>query len=367
MKGNPLGKPAPTPPTPVDPTAVAGAQTTSNLATAQAQAALNNTNQSTPYGSVAYTQPGGPDTAFTETTTLSPQEQAIFNASTANQAGALNLATGDLGNVASALATPVNAPGLQGSYSAGGPVATGYGTGGAIQGQIGTQDVNQSVQSAEQANFAQQMQLMQPQMQQAQESNQAQLVAQGLNPNDAAYGNEMTQFNNGQAVQYDQAADNAVAAGNAEQNTLFGQQATQGQFANAAQSQANTQNQAQAGFQNTAQAQTNSENAAAMAAANQAANQSFQNQVTAQQLPINEFTALESNSQVQAPSSTPAQTAVAPTDVLGAYSLQAQQQQAQYAAQQAQYNSGLSGLFSLGSAALTGAGNAGGLGALLAL
>jgi hypothetical protein len=350
-----MGKQAPTPPTPVDPTQVAQAQTTSNLATAQAQSQLNNVNSSSPLGSISYAQPGGPDTPYTETTTLSPQEQAIFDASTANQAGALNIATGDLGNVQNALATPVNAPTNLQTGVSNGPIQSSYGTGGQIQGSIGSQNINQSVQNAEQASYAQQMGLLQPQQQQAAEAQQAGLVAQGLNPNDAAYQNSQTLFGNQQATQQAQVAANAVAAGNAEQNTLFGQQATSGQFANAAQAQANTQNQAAAGFANTAQSQANTEALANAGLSNAAQQQGFTDQLTAQQTPINEFTALQANGQVQSPSSTPAQTSVAPTDVTGAYALSAQQQQAQYQAQLAQYQSGLSGLYSLGSAALLAA------------
>ena len=266
---------------------------------------------------------------------------------------ALNIATGDLSNVQNALATPVNAPTNLQSGVTNGPIANSYGTGGQIQGQIGSQNINQSVQNAENASYAQQMGLLQPQQQQAAEAQQAGLTAQGLNPNDAAYQNSQTLFGNQQATQQAQVAANAVAAGNAEQNTLFGQQSAQGQFANSAQAQANTQNQAAAGFANTAQQQANSQAQANAALNNSAAAQGFGEQLTAQQTPINEFTALQSNSQVQAPSSNPAQTSVAPTDVTGAYALSAQQQQAQYQAQMAQYQSGLSGLYSLGSAGIS--------------
>jgi hypothetical protein len=63
-----------------------------------------------------------------------------------------------------------------------------------------------------------------------------------------------------------------------------------------------------------------------------------------------------SSGQVQAPSSTPAQTSIAPTNVLGAYQLQQNAEQANYQAQLQNYNSGLGGLFNLGSAALSAAG-----------
>jgi hypothetical protein len=48
----------PKPPTPPDPQATASAQTGTNLATAQANAAMNNVNQVTPYGNLTYNQTG---------------------------------------------------------------------------------------------------------------------------------------------------------------------------------------------------------------------------------------------------------------------------------------------------------------------
>ena len=87
--------------------------------------------------------------------------------------------------------------------------------------------------------------------------------------------------------------------------------------------------------------------------ANSAAQQGFQNQAYAQELPINELNSLMSSAQVQGPS--PAQlsgAAVAPVDVLGAYSLQQQALQNAYQARMANYQSGLGGLFNLGGAAL---------------
>lgn len=48
----------PKPPTPPDPNVTAAAQTGTNLATAQANAAMNNVNQVTPYGNLTYAQSG---------------------------------------------------------------------------------------------------------------------------------------------------------------------------------------------------------------------------------------------------------------------------------------------------------------------
>ena len=77
------------PPTPPDPNATARAQTSTNVSTAVANAFLNNTNQTSPDGSLDYNQTGSyswtdPTTnatynipRFTATQTLSPEQQQI--------------------------------------------------------------------------------------------------------------------------------------------------------------------------------------------------------------------------------------------------------------------------------------------------
>ncbi len=263
------------------------------------------------------------------------------------------------------------------------------------------------VASTQLATYAQARQMLDPQWQQAQEHQQAQLVAQGLNPNDAAYQNSQQLFGQQQNEAYNSALFGAINAGDQEQNTLFGQNLgsaqyalgaqnqnynqlmgqaqlgnsaqlqnyneqlgradlynsangqlfgqnlAAGQFANSAQGQQNAQNAAAAGFYNTAQNQDFQQQLANAQLHNSAAQQGFQNQAYAQQLPINEFNSLMSASQVGMPPSGPAQnTTVAPANALGAYSLQQNALQNTYDAQMQNYQSGLGGLFSLGSAAL---------------
>ena len=238
--------------------------------------------------------------------------------------------------------------------------------------------------------YAQAKQLLDPQWQQAAEQQQAQLTAQGLNPNDAAYQNAMTLFGNQQNEAYEQALFNAIGAGNSEQNTLYGQNLQSGQFANAAQAQQYAQNQGLAQFINSAQAQqygenqglaqfnnaaqgqANAQNAAAAnfyntaagqtwqqqhqdaQLANSAAQQQFQDQAYANQLPINEFTALMGNSQVAMPPSAPAQnTSVQAPNANGAYQLQQNTLQSNYSQQLQNQQSGLGGLFNVGLSVLS--------------
>ena len=289
-----MGKPQP--PAPPNPQQVAQAQTQSNQQTAEFQSQLNNGNSFSPYGSVTNVQDPGTN-QWTQTTQLSPAEQNIFNLSTGAEGSALGVANDQIGRVGTALGTPLTTPNLQTS--------------------VGPTDFNQAVNNTVQSQFGAEMGLLQPQMQQASEQQNANLIAQGLNPNDAAWQNSMQLFNNAQGQERAQVANNAQQLGNAEQAQLFGEALNQGQFGN------------------------------------QAAQQGFQNQAYAQNTPINQFDALLSSGQVQAPSvSQIAQTGVSPTDVLGAYALQQQQENANYQAQMQQYNSGLGGLFNLGSAAL---------------
>ncbi|MGA0603204.1 hypothetical protein ACO2Q3_21025 [Caulobacter sp. KR2-114] len=116
----------------------------------------------------------------------------------------------------------------------------------------------------------------------------------------------------------------------------------------------NSQNQAAASFGNTAQQQAYQQNLQNAQLWNSAAQQNFQNQAYAQQLPINELSALLGMGQTQLPQGyAGAQTSVAPTDVLGAYSLQQQALQNTYDAQMKNYQSSMGGLFNLGSAAMS--------------
>lgn len=320
-----MGKPSA--PTPVDPTTVSQAQTASNEQTAQFNSQLNNYNTSSPYGTVNWSQ--NPSTSqWTQSTQLSPAEQAIFNQSTQAQSGALGIANQAIPQISQALS--------QGNPYSGLPGLT-YGVqGGQIQTSIPqTAMGDQAVKNAANAAYGTETQYLDPQWKQATEQEQSQLANQGLNPNSAAYQNAMQLFGNQENQAYQGALNAAVTAGNAEQNTLYGQQLQSGEFANTAQGQQFSQalNNAQLG--NATQQTAGQENA------------------YAQQLPINEFDALMSSGQVALPQAgqyTPSQAGM--TDVLGAYGLSAQQQQAQYQAQMQNYGSTLGGLFNLGSAAM---------------
>ena len=115
-----MGKSAPSPPTPPDPAKVAAAQTGTNLATAQAQSNLSNVNQVTPYGNVSYTQNyvpkyddkgnliNGSGPQWTQTSTLSPGEQKLFDLTQSGQTTYGQTANTLLQNAQGMLSKPIS-------------------------------------------------------------------------------------------------------------------------------------------------------------------------------------------------------------------------------------------------------------------
>ena len=373
-----MGKDAPRAP---DPVQTAQAQTQSNEQTAQFNQQLNMVGSQGPNGSVMYhadpSQPGG----YTQVTSLSPGQQNLYDQSVSAQNGALGVANQQIGRVGQALSggfDPSQFGQVQksvgGDYApqtqitpTSGSIAYGYGTGGNIQQDVGPQNFGSAVKDASNAAYSQATSRLDPQWQQQQRQLESQLAAQGLNSNDTAYQTALQNFNNSKTDAYNQANFSAIGAGDQEQNTLYNQQLSQGQFHNQAQLQGNTENAQAAAFNNSAQDQNFAQNAAeaqffnqaqgqgfnqALQGAqfgNEAQQQAFQQGAYAQSNPINEFTALLGSGQVSSPSGigyTPAQ--AANTNV-------AQIDQNSFQDQLGAYNANnpLGGLFSLGSAAIT--------------
>jgi len=429
-------------PKPVDPVVAANAQGAANEQTARVQSSLDNVNTYGPTGSVVYSQPS-PD-RWSQTTTLSPAEQQTYDLSKQAQNTALGVAGQQAGRVGQALGQTINPAGLpnleseaiepnlagagdyginvlnniptlnggfnqgqgvQGQVAAAGPLTDSFANTN-VQGHVGPQDFNQSVNSVTDAYLQQALSRLDPTYGRLHNTLDNKLANQGIGINSAAYGNAQDILGRQENDAYNQAVYGAIGAGANEQNTLFGQNLAQGQFANQAAGQQFGQNQAQANFQNQAQAQQFGQNLSAGQFANQAAGQeyaqgqgaaqfanqatqanldnrtnavnqfnavqqqqfgnqmanaqltdqarqqSLQEQAYLQNLPINQLTALLGAGQVSMPQSANGNTSVQPTDVLGAYALNAQQQQAQYQAKLAQTNGLLGGLFSLGSAGI---------------
>lgn len=325
------------PPTPPNPVQVSGAQTSANVSTAIANAFLNNTNQSTPLGSLNYDQTGtysftDPSTGnaydiprFTASQTLSPQELAIQSE---GERGKLNLATlgaDQSGRLGGLLSSPFDLSGAPGAGDAGmlsgiPRAQTTFGDG---------NDYSADRARVEASLFSR----LNPQLDRARTSLEQRLSDQGIRYGSTAYNDAMKDYN-------DQVAAQRVAvtqAGAAEQQQGFAQSAARGQFANAGL------------LQQLQQAQ------AAYNAQNQGRNQYLTEQYALRGQPINEVSALLSGGQVSRPSfmTTPTQQ-IPTTDIAGLYNQNFAQNFQNYQQQSTNQNALLGGILGGGSNILAG-------------
>lgn len=320
-------KDTPQQPTPPDPVALAGAQGAANNDTAITQARLNAVDQVSPFGSVKYTEnPNTPSydeygqlvagsgdgtPKFTQTVSLSPEQQKLYDTQQGVMQGAYNTAGQAIGNVQDTLSKPftldnlpglatgVNSPAPQSGYDTAGPlfgikdagqIATSLAPSGNIQSGINTAGIQQTPLSA--YDFAQQgqqttdalMQRFNQDIGRQQDNVESRLNAQGIQRGSAGFANAQDDLNRAR----NDARASAYLAGNQEQNTLFsqqlsanqnlfGQRQAAGNFANTAQQQQYGQNLGAGQFFNQGQAQQFGQNTAQQQAYNQAAGQQTAN------------------------------------------------------------------------------------------
>lgn len=193
----------PSPPAPPDPNVVANAQTASNKETAIANAALNRVNQYTPYGSNTYditgTAPDGTPT-YSQTVSLSPEQQQLYNKFTQGQNTLADTALGSLGTVQNNFATPFS---LRND-----PTKTDFGT-----------QVNQ----ARDAAYGAATHYLDPQFADQKSALDAQLANQGLSVGGEAYDKAQAAFGRQKGQAYDQARNLAYGQGLQAQNQGFNQ------------------------------------------------------------------------------------------------------------------------------------------------
>lgn len=249
------------PSTPAAPDYVGAAEATSqgNLEALQYQTEANRVNQVGPEGSQtwsstpdsseyndamqAWVQSGEQGAApqqsayqdWTETDTLNPTEQSTLNAQEQTQLGQTQLGQNLFNQANSTMSQGFNAPSYE-SYMENVPgVQSGYtGFNGAGTGSVNTNQMNtgsyvngvpsvnynapqfdQSTANAgAQAAYNAQMGMIQPEMQEQQQSTQNQLALQGLTPGTQAYDNAMRDLNTSQSQQIDQIANQSDVTGN---------------------------------------------------------------------------------------------------------------------------------------------------------
>lgn len=249
-----MGKSNPSPPPAPDPTALANAQADASIRAAQATAWLNRVNQTGPMGASFWTPPADPSGQWSQTTTLSPQEQALLSGaqgvagSAIGQLGMPNLRYGiDQATLQTSLP---NAGGIQKSLDLSG-----------VQ-PIPTAD-NAAYNRAVDSTYGQFTSRLDPQWNQQRTQLETQLANQGVVPNSDAWNRAIDEYSRNKNDAYNTALNQSVLTGNTLEQGQFGMglaanQAgvgnalTAGNFANAAQGQQFGQNLSGAQFANTA-------------------------------------------------------------------------------------------------------------------
>jgi hypothetical protein len=370
-----------------DYTGAAVAQGAANKETAIAQAKLNNPNVISPYGNQTVVW-GAPDASGvsqpTITQSLTPQAQKTLEAQQALQGNLANLGGMAYTNAFDTLNKPFSfgGPAVQTSLGSPGTLQAGPTGGqyGMAQGGVNAPNLQTSLDLSGVAKMpinagmtAQEaiMARLEPTLARNRVSTETQLINQGLRPGTEAYDNAARILGQQENDQRTQAALQGINLDMSANQQGYGQALNTGQFGNTSQLAgftAGLQNQ-QAGNQAIAQNFGQGQSAAQMqnAMVGQQANQNLQagqfgntaqQQALAQalqqrQLPINEISALMSQSQIQNPQFGAYQGSnIAAAPIANATAQTGAFNQNLYNQQTGTYNTNLAGLYSLGGQAI---------------
>lgn len=372
-----MGKPQA--PKPASPQETASAQTASNRETAITQTGLNAINQYGPQGNVTYAQNGkwaDGTPRFTQTTSLTPQAQRIFDTGMRTQGNLASVAEKQSRSIGSLLSNRFTTNGLPAGGRASSVKAPGYtqfdgnptlrrsiGGAGNIQSSLGVNDYSADRQKVEDALMAR----MNPQIERDRAALEASLANRGIRLGSNNYSAAQEDF--GRTV--NDARLGAVLGAGEEQTRMQGLALNAGNFANNAQAQRFGQNAVQAQFGNAALQQMFDNRNTVTGANNNLADKRFANsqtmfglknternqalneRLTTRNQALNENIGLATGTQVGMPQfgATP-QTGVAGTDVGGITTNYNNAQQGAYNTQLGQWNNTAGGLFSLGASAL---------------
>lgn len=324
---------SPSAPAAPDPQEVAQAQTGANRETAITQYGLQATNQNTPFGSLSYQQMGtwaDGTPRFEATTTLSPEQQQLYNQQTRMQSGLMGLGQEQLGRLGGLMSQPftldnlqqVNQPQFQ-QFGGGPNLRTSY-----------NDDFSADRQRVEDAMMGR----LNTQLGRDRGSMEQQLANQGVQAGSEAYTNAMSDMSGREQ----DARTSAILSAGQEQSRLADLARQQASFGNTSQQQM-YQNQLGALGANNSLSQQAMQNQMGLR------NQGLQEQFAMRNQPLNEIMALMGGGQTTAPNfaNTPAP-GVAPTNVLGAENMAYQGALNVYNAQMGGNNSMMGGLMGLG-------------------
>lgn len=311
-----------TPPPAPDYTGAAREQGEQNIHAAQVGAELNRVNTNTPYGTLNYSQPDKENSPnqWQADVTLSPDQQKLLDYQTGGQIGKASAADNMLGRVGQATASPLDTRGIPtavGSVRA--PDLNMYSGDPNTASQLDASGVpklntdwGDQAKQAQDAAYAQQTSMLDPQYKQQEEATRARLAASGATEGSEGFTNAMTALNNQKATDYGNARNAAIGIGNNEQatlageslagnNQLYGQALNTGGFNNSAK-QTNYGNAASASALNNATAQNQfGMNTSAANFQNTARGQQLTEAEALRELPLNEYNALTTGNQVTQP------------------------------------------------------------------
>jgi len=341
------------PETPATPDYAGAAQETAqgNLAAARQATAANRVNQVTPYGSLRYAETGTDkygNPTWTATTSLSPEQQQLYNYDVASSLGLGRLQEKGLNYVGQMIDQPFNTSGLpQLTSRLNAPQFNQLGSAEAMQRDL----ENQGMAGWDKATGLL-MQRLEPSMERQQKALDTQLANQGIMRGSEAY----EQAQQDLAMKQNDLRNQAALGGQQVQQNLFGQSLQAGQFGNTAMQQDYANRQAQLQMNNALAQQGFGNQATQAELANRARGQGFQELAYQRNEPINTLNAVRSGSQVTAPNqfyvNAPQQATTTGADMLGAAGMTGNAAIANANAANANRNAMMQGLFSLGGAAM---------------
>lgn len=218
-----MGKSSGSAPAAPDPVATSQAQADAYIKSAKQSSILNNLSQFTPYGNITFDR-DSEGVPIAQRVSLSPQQQAAFDAQTQLQ-GTLSNAAAQLASSVPAgpFGLPTNLPG----YTTGLDLneAPDYLRGldlSRVAPMPGTGDFSADRANYSQSMFDRGMSLLRPEFENQTRATRQMLADRGLPITGEAYTNEMDRLGRSQNEQLSRLASDSVAQGAAEQSRLFG-------------------------------------------------------------------------------------------------------------------------------------------------
>lgn len=218
-----MGKSAGSAPAAPDPVATSQAQADAYIKSAKQSSILNNLAQYTPYGNITFDkdEEGVP---IAQRVSLSPQQQAAFDAQTQLQGTLSNAAAQLAGSVpVGPFGLPTNMPGFTTGLDLNG--APDYMTNinfSNVPNAPGADGFSADRDSYARAMFDRGMSMVRPEFEAQQRSTQQMLANRGLPITGEAYNTEMDRMNRAQNDQIARMANDAVMAGAQEQSRMYG-------------------------------------------------------------------------------------------------------------------------------------------------